>query len=30
MNGATFRLSEQETVLVNMAYTEDYMIDRPA
>ena len=27
MNGATFRLSEQETVLVNMAYTDDYMID---
>ena len=34
MNGTTFRLSEQEKVLVNTAYTGDYMIDsridRPA
>ena len=29
MNSATFRLSEQETILVNTAYTGDYMIDSP-
>ena len=29
MNSATFRLSEQETILVNRAYTGGYMIDSP-